>query len=255
MELFKYLPPDRIDVLKSLRIRFTQPIAFNDPFESRPHIVYDISKEDMRDVMKIEMERINMSEDQREYFRHLHETGEFETRWPEALSPLVEIMASTTLALSLSEKPDSLLMWAHYTKSHEGFIIGFDSGHSFFKGKGRGIFRLLKVLYSNKRPNVGLSKLSLIDTYFTKSTDWEYEQEWRLFADVNDASEILGPAKLPICLFDIPADAISEVILGSRSNNCFKNEVSDILGCKNLRHVKLKQAEIDEFEYKLKILD
>ena len=165
-------------------------------------------------------------------------------------------MASTTLALSLSEKSDSLLMWAYYTRSHEGFMIGFDSGHSFFDGKGRGIYKLLKVFYSDKRPNVGLSELSLIDTYFTKGIDWEHEQEWRLFADVNDASEIVGPANLPICLFDIPADAILEVILGSRANKCLGNQVSDILGSSQiLQHVKLKQAAIDEFEYKLKILD
>ena len=36
MYLYKYLNPDRVDVLKQRRIRFTQPSALNDPFEFKP---------------------------------------------------------------------------------------------------------------------------------------------------------------------------------------------------------------------------
>ena len=32
--LYKYLCPERVDVLQNLRIRFTQVSALNDPFES-----------------------------------------------------------------------------------------------------------------------------------------------------------------------------------------------------------------------------
>jgi len=37
MTLYKYLHPDRIDLLQNLLIRFTQPGAFNDPFEMQPY--------------------------------------------------------------------------------------------------------------------------------------------------------------------------------------------------------------------------
>ena len=36
MIVYKYLPPSRIDVLEDSRIRFTQPAALNDPFETFP---------------------------------------------------------------------------------------------------------------------------------------------------------------------------------------------------------------------------
>ena len=36
MKLYKYLHPDRIDVLKNKSIRFSPPVAFNDPFEFKP---------------------------------------------------------------------------------------------------------------------------------------------------------------------------------------------------------------------------
>lgn len=36
MSLYKYISPERLDVIRNLRIRFTQPGAQNDPFELRP---------------------------------------------------------------------------------------------------------------------------------------------------------------------------------------------------------------------------
>jgi hypothetical protein len=36
--LYKYLSKDRVDVLQNLKIRFSQPQALNDPFESLPLI-------------------------------------------------------------------------------------------------------------------------------------------------------------------------------------------------------------------------
>ena len=38
MTLFKYVTAERLDVISSLEIRFTQPNALNDPFELQPNI-------------------------------------------------------------------------------------------------------------------------------------------------------------------------------------------------------------------------
>src|SRR5437667_6790953 len=43
-----------------------------------------------------------------------------------------EAMGSQIGILSLSEVPDSTLMWSHYGAQHHGFLIGFDSDHPFF---------------------------------------------------------------------------------------------------------------------------
>ena len=37
MIFYKYLPPERINILQNRLIRFTQPSALNDPFEGRPN--------------------------------------------------------------------------------------------------------------------------------------------------------------------------------------------------------------------------
>jgi hypothetical protein len=36
MSLFKYVPPERVDILANLKIRFTPGDEFNDPFEITP---------------------------------------------------------------------------------------------------------------------------------------------------------------------------------------------------------------------------
>src|SRR4051812_34671087 len=34
--------------------------------------------------------------------------------------------------ICLSARFDDMLMWAHYTRGHSGFVIGFDTSHPFF---------------------------------------------------------------------------------------------------------------------------
>lgn len=47
MPLFKYLHPDRTDVLLGQSIRFSSPAALNDPFELKPHLAALASPEHM----------------------------------------------------------------------------------------------------------------------------------------------------------------------------------------------------------------
>ena len=47
MNLFKYIRPERIDVVENLEIRFTQPDALNDPFELRPHFESIVAEADI----------------------------------------------------------------------------------------------------------------------------------------------------------------------------------------------------------------
>jgi hypothetical protein len=37
VSLYKYLVPERFDVLRNAKVRFSQPMALNDPFEMKPY--------------------------------------------------------------------------------------------------------------------------------------------------------------------------------------------------------------------------
>ena len=78
MAVYKYLRGDRVDVIESGRIRFTQPRYLNDPFELKPH------------------------------FTELMPEGELERnlveRWPDVVARVVAALPlNTVLGFSLEE--------------------------------------------------------------------------------------------------------------------------------------------------------
>ena len=62
-------------------------------------------------------------------------------------------------------------MWAHYAKSHTGFVVEFDSMHEFF-GSGD----LLEVRYDASRPELS-NPQEWKEIVTTKSPEWSYERE------------------------------------------------------------------------------
>src|SRR5437870_3881441 len=57
MILYKYLSPDRIDVLENQQIRFSQPRALNDPFEFSPALKAVLTDESIDGFMKNDFDR------------------------------------------------------------------------------------------------------------------------------------------------------------------------------------------------------
>jgi hypothetical protein len=151
MILYKYLPPERLDVLEKRRIRFTQPGDFNDPFEFRP-CIQPAPDERLRSFVEENFERI--IEESLDKYGGLTDPSlksnlkecllTQKDRLPEMfrlLEPTLLQKTSSSLdrafnqnigLLCLSEIRDSILMWGHYTDNHQGFVIGFDSEDSFF---------------------------------------------------------------------------------------------------------------------------
>jgi hypothetical protein len=123
--VYKYLHPDRVDVLENGLIRFTQSSALNDPFESPPCLAQ--VKKYLRDLAVVT-------------------DNKFRDRGMEAVEAalLAELSINDRLKqfkkdntnnyaiLSVSEVWNNLLMWSHYGNSHRGFVIGFHSQHHFF---------------------------------------------------------------------------------------------------------------------------
>lgn len=122
---------------------------------------------------------------------------------------------------SLSEDPANILMWSHYGESHRGIALGFNpvegsdlenpnmcrrviysselSEFSFTDG-----FSASMTYYADRKPE---PEISFRDTQvqraiFTKTTDWEYEKEWRYIRSTEGA-------------YDLPAP-IAEVIFGAK---------------------------------------
>jgi hypothetical protein len=93
--------------------------------------------------------------------------------------------------LCLAERPDNLLMWSHYAKSHSGVVLAFKT-EPFERSCSS---EAMTVSYSTTVPTpftyekirawlLGAAPFPNIDRYTrevvcTKGRDWSYEQEWR----------------------------------------------------------------------------
>ncbi len=274
MILYKYLPPDRIDVLQGSLIRYTQPGAFNDPFETKPYIT-QISEEDnieetidqvfheevvaMYEGLAAEVKAVfsfdaflETTKKQRESMR-----GQFEgivNQFTPLLRRTMDKKINELLGiLSLTEKPSNLLMWSHYAQSHEGFVVGFDSSHEYFdqrKSENDELRHLRKVSYRSKRPQTQLTDMEGVDVFLVKSTEWEYEQEWRIMRPLSDAAITIPSQPYPVCLFEYPKDTIKEIYLGARMLESYRQTMLKLINdSEELSQVRIFQSAPAEKEF------
>jgi hypothetical protein len=163
--------------------------------------------------------------------------------------------------LCLTEKMDNLLMWAHYSSNHTGFVIEFNEKHPFFS-QGSEIGHLKKVRYTITRPEVTLLDPTLSDMehiyqwindiFCIKSEHWVYEQEWRMIVALRNCHDVIASQQDDICLFERPKSCITGIILGCRMSTENKERILNVLGKDDeFRHVSVRQAEMDEKEFRL----
>jgi hypothetical protein len=220
--LYKYCDPTGVDILNSLRLKVTPPNQCNDPFEFTPKLNLNLTLDSLKDLpiddnrflefwekMPIETRgRLDFSEFQKAFRRELSsgfQTIPLKTR--EALLKLCHDNMTATTKMSssflsevfgvvcLSEVPDDILMWSHYTTSrkgsdqgcHKGFVVGFDVQNQFIKEAKN----LAPVEYSSERATVDVSAKGVnqdpqayIPSIRRKSLHWAYEREWRLICEL-----------------------------------------------------------------------
>ncbi|GAB3202198.1 hypothetical protein ABID22_003822 [Pontibacter aydingkolensis] len=303
MELFKYLSPERIDVLENQALRFTQANYLNDPFEHMPFVSKIIDEaytkklydENFKPIIQQIANRKLCIDDIPEEFREAipddvkeevfsYSIGEALNLIPgfhpnnlinlfamegqelglDYSSLLKESWNKKFGVLSLTKSCDNLTMWSHYSRSHEGFVIEFDSSNEYFnrgKNKGGAVWKLQEIKYSKVRPKLTLidSKLGenellefLIENILlTKSIHWEYEEEVRLIQNLSDSDKTLTYNEQEIHLFGFDSSAVKSVFLGVNIHDNLKNKVLQTLTEHRYNHVNIYQGELSKSEYKV----
>lgn len=276
MILYKYLTPARMDVLKNLKIRYSQPGAFNDPFEVKPyvsHIADDEETESHIDQI-LEQEAIKtynelpldvrkklpydpflkLVKERRENLRG--QFGGIVNQFTPKLRRIMEEKFDELLGiLSLSESPTNLLMWSHYSQNHEGFMIGFDVTHAHFNEKRSkkdefGFAR--KVEYRHKRPNAALMSMDGAEVFLVKAAEWKYELEWRVMRPLSNASQRIEGAGLPVFLFSFPPECITELTIGARASSTDRQTLIDLASHISENHnIQIYNAILSETEFRV----
>jgi len=170
------------DIFMKNELYFPHPDQINDPFDCKiPFSLESITREMLIKFVKISnLEPLQI----KEVKRYIED------------SPMSELIKDLREApethrnvgiLSFSQKYLDILMWGHYADSHKGICIAFDYNElsSAFRDK------QIACGGVNYPPANTCPKWNPFDVdveaganiekvYFTKSIDWEYEEEWRV---------------------------------------------------------------------------
>jgi len=361
MSVYKYVRPERIDILEKSLIRFTQPAYFNDPFEMKPFVhslasdrllnslsnsltndsselkdmiesaidlrLGEINAEELERGLKLDLMQYyswaypqRSDKEIRDYvnkkllkFVHNNNVDHtsvkrfytdtiigildanpqiqvnftqylsaymiemFNLMYPSVVTQLQQFCTYQIGVLSLSETVPvgkdedgkNIVMWAHYTDNHAGFVIEFDDTHCFFDQRlnDHDMMRHLRhVEYSMVRPNITLietdtgeldnEKLTnhfMVNFFYTKSRAWEYEKEVRMLLPL-EAGQKLADSKEDIYLFSLPSDSLKGIYLGYKIQPNIRQKISELLkNDSRYSHVKLYQMSPDEKEFLLNV--
>lgn len=216
MALYKYMTFE--NVMRVLRgtIRFTQPGAFNDPFEMVPELYVPESFGGDKEI------GLSFSVTAPRRVPAVHELDpNFESdQCSDRNSRSIRSSLDQSIGiLCLSENPSSLLMWSYYADEYAGAIIEFDDSHDFLVGH-------FRMEYKERRPKkdisyyVSNSELIPIAELCVKPKEWEHEREVRVVRNLSDCTLVKNngaqKADYPIYVMDVPPECVRSVTMGER---------------------------------------
>jgi hypothetical protein len=136
---------------------------------------------------------------------------------------------------SFSTKKDSFLMWSHYTNNHTGICIEFDTS------KDTKFERLNKINYSDDFPIIMDFEDIVTKGILRKTTNWDYEEEWRLIMAGGGDEKINFNIK-----------SIKKIYLGYRISNDNIEKIKIIMKSHYRNKVELFKCKIN---HKLQSID
>lgn len=211
--LYKYVDIAGLKRILQGSIRFTQPSAFNDPFELLPEVVVpNIAVESQLSILfDVRAQR------RQQQPGALNEVPDG-CHASDAMSrDIVHQLNSQIGILCLSRVNDSLLMWSHYADQYAGAVVEFDGSHEFFVGQVDVEYRPVRPMrdvgaYVSPPEPIPVAELC------AKSEQWRYEQEVRIIRSLADCEKRgNGPRGFPVYTQHLPPECIKSVTLGERT--------------------------------------
>ena len=155
----------------------------------------------------------------------------------------------------LSESDSSLLMWAHYANNHKGMCVEYE----LLKISNQLKFTPVPVIYTNDR--VTLSSLEsenldhdtmkiFVESITTKSSEWNYEKEWRIIRDEAACGTRWNKADKGALLEMIRPTSIT---LGCRSEGDFEKSVREYCEKEKVTLYKMEKNK-DKYQLDKKVL-
>jgi Protein of unknown function (DUF2971). len=167
---------------------------------------------------------------------------------------VISYMADVVCVLSLSLAKTNLLMWSHYSDSHRGIAIGFDSNDPFF-------YNIMAIRYQSEKPVIDFSVIPSTEKekeYFAqkllavKNIAWHHEEEYRLIRP-STAMDLLNHRDskgFPVYVSPFPKKSVVELIFGNKCSEEDQAKVQSIISSE-YSNVKLYKSILDSNGYQL----
>jgi hypothetical protein len=124
----------------------------------------------------------------------------------------IALIRSRVGILSLTERFDSLPMWAHYGALATGYVMRFEGLDQEFAGDATGSLNALKpVCYVRDLAGMTHDPTTQDNLFFCKLEDWAYEREWRIVSALS-ACQLDASGKM--YLRSVRPPAVTGVICG-----------------------------------------
>ncbi len=221
ISLYKYVDVAGLRRILDGSVRFTQPSAFNDPFELLPEIVL-ASTEPERPInvaFDIFAQRRSPPVGEVDQIPQNYCSNDATSR------DIVRQLSELIGILSLSRTNQSLLMWSHYADQYTGAVIEFDGSHEF-------LARQTDIEYRPIRPKRLLSDYLTgepipVSELCVKSDQAAHEQEVRVIRTLADCEKTdqYDRRGFQIYIRKIPAECIKGIIFGERMDVRVQREI------------------------------
>ncbi|MDR6462676.1 DUF2971 domain-containing protein [Chryseobacterium sediminis] len=238
-----------LEIINKQELYFAGIESFNDPFDGRVRLRFDGKLNEVKAALIRTQFTMNLIKEEKligitiEQAEKLIEekiTDEFINDPSEHKRKLERIqkLHNEKGVLSLSTQNNNILMWSHYTENHKGVCFGFEfSEDAFSKTK--------RVRYQSHYDDIWAwlhTDEEVVDRIlFSKSSDWQYEDEYRIIR------ESIGAEKFN-------PDSLKEIIFGSKMSENDRLEIIEECRKSGLNPT-FKEATLDIERYKINISD
>ncbi len=224
------------------KIWFSNPAAFNDPWDCRPFFYLpDENESDLKEryVEWFCARSADMPEEERALkAKGLREDPAYLKRVVEKFSQLMTTAIREQYRVyCLSTKSDSTLMWSHYANDHRGVCLEFRCDNEVFSSA-------MKMNYTDEYPLFDFASDPLLPL-ITKSRAWGYEDEYRVVAlerFIDPSVAVAGVIRTKENFLKLPRGALQSVIMGCMIERADADKLQQIIGQQFPRRVALRRA-------------
>ncbi len=205
-------------ILQENQIYFSNPADFNDPWDCRPWYAVPGTDRERRDLIaKLKTAHQKRFPNRTRVERRKAAKSLLGT--PTLLKSEIEKLSTSMWTqmqnryrvYCLTENPVCPLMWGHYADHHRGVCLEFDASNEI-------VGAAMKVEYCKEYPTFNFFDGYELLPFVAKSHHWNYEREFRLVSEEIGAALSAATLKTRNGIFDLPANSIKSIIVGSEAS-------------------------------------